>query len=49
MASGRERALAFVTIGFVLLVVSLVVERPTVGYPVGSMVSIVAAELVSIS
>ena len=49
VSHGLERALAFVAVGFVLLVVSLVVERPAVGYPVGSVVSIVAAELVSIS
>ena len=49
VAHGSERALAFVAVGFVLLMVSLIVERPTVGYPVRSVVSIVVAELVSVS
>ena len=31
------------------LVIYLIVERPTVGYPVGSVVSVVVAELVSVS
>ncbi len=49
VAHGSERALAFVAVGFVLLMVSLIVERPTVGYPVRTVVSIVVAELVSVS
>ena len=41
--------MAFVAVGFVLLMVSLVVERPAVGYPVRSVVSIEVAKLVSVS
>ena len=46
VARGSERALAFVAVGFVLLMVSIIVERPAVGYPVRSVVSIVVVELV---
>ena len=49
VARGGERALAFVAVGFVLLMVSVVVERPAVGYPVRSVVSIEVAKLVSVS
>ncbi len=49
VARGGERAMAFVAVGFVLLMVSLVVERPAVGYPVRSVVSIEVAKLVSVS
>jgi hypothetical protein len=49
VARGSERALAFVAVGFVLLMVSVVVERPAVGYPVRSVVSIDVAKLVSVS
>ncbi len=49
MAHGSELSLAFVAVGFILLVIYLIVERPTVGYPVGSVVSVVVAELVSVS
>jgi hypothetical protein len=48
-ARGGERALAFIAVGFVLLMVSVVVERPAVGYPIGSVVSIEVAKLVSVS
>ena len=46
---GSERALAFVAVGFVLLMVFMVVERPAVGYPVRSVVSVEVAKLVSVS
>jgi hypothetical protein len=49
VARGGERALAFVAVGFVLLMVSMIVERPAVGYPVRSVVSIEVAKLVSVS
>jgi hypothetical protein len=49
VARGSECALAFVAIGFVLLMVSMIVERPAVGYPVRSVVSIEVAKLVSVS
>ena len=49
VAHGSERALAFVAVGFVLLMVSMVVERPAVGYPVRSVVSVEVAKLVSVS
>ena len=49
VARGSERALAFVAVGFDLLMVSMIVERPAVGYPVRSVVSIEVAKLVSVS
>ena len=49
VARGSERALAFVAVGFVLLVVSMIEERPAIGYPVRSVVSIEVVKLVSVS